>query len=47
MLSEKDYQLFKDWKKSGSAGLTNQAFRACIQTMSAVPEQDQYLNEQF
>ena len=39
--------IFKNWKDSGFAGLTDQTFLACIQTMSAVPELAQYLHDKF
>ena len=39
--------IFRQWKQSGLAGLTDQTFLACIQTMSAVPELAQYLHEKF
>ena len=39
--------IFKDWKESCFAGLTDQTFLACIQTMSAVSELAQYQHEKF
>ena len=30
--------IFVKWKESGTAGLTNETFTACIQTMNALPE---------
>ena len=39
--------IFRQRKQSGLAGLTDQTFLACIQTISAVPELAQYLDEKF
>ena len=46
-LPHKGYQYFQKLEKSGFAGLTDQTFLACIQTMSAVPELAQYLHKKF
>ena len=39
--------MFRQWKQSDLAGLSDQPFLACIQTMSAVPEPAQYLHKRF
>ena len=39
--------IFRQWKHSGLAGLIDQTFLACIQTMSAIPELARYLHEKF
>ena len=40
-------EIFIQWKESGYAGLTDQTFLACIQTISAVPELVLFLHRKF
>ena len=37
--------IFEKWKKSRNAGLTSETFMACIQTMRAVTEMVEYLQD--
>ena len=43
----RDTEIFQKWRNSNKSGLTTQTFSACIQTMSAVPELLQQLQNRF
>ena len=41
---QKAIAVFQKWKKSDKAGLTNETFAACLQSMGALPDLAAYLH---